>query len=161
MSKRKLLKAYPFLEEVDSFSIQAALVMYKVRPHWLNYAYLAEREGDKYWNIKIESSFESEHRRILFSSHDYRLTVYYFDWFHGHLYIGERHPKAIDIVRLALEGIDAYCREEWVIAYTLGEDGRLRSGRGFSSDELDKADLSKYHYITSWLGTYDKNLLEE
>jgi hypothetical protein len=160
MSKRNLLKAYPFLEGVDGFSIQAALGLYKVRPHWLNYAYLAEWEGNKYWEIKIESSFEPNRRRIVINSNDYRMSLYHFDWFHFHYGINKRHPKMEDVIRYMFEFIDGYCREEWLVAYRLN-NGRVEGGRTFPQNMLSEQDLSEFQYLASWLGTYDKKLLED
>lgn len=160
MTKGKLLKAYPFLEEVDGFSMQAALGLYKLRPYWLNYAYLAEWEGNKFWELKIESSFEPERRRIIVNSNDYRLTLYHFDWFHFHYGISKHYPKMEDVFRYMFEFIDAYQREEWLVAYNLN-GGRISNGRSFLRNKLNELDLSEFHYLASWHGTFDKNLLDE
>jgi hypothetical protein len=156
MNKGKLLKAYPFLEEVDGCSLEVALAIYKIRPHWISLGKVGEFKGDKFLSIEFQSPKHSDWR-IFFNTAQCDVTVVYYHSFHVHFNIGR--PSLESALRESFEFIDELMREKWVIAYKLLDNG-LEYGHAYAVDEISNMNPDVVHYIRSWRGTFDKNLLE-
>jgi hypothetical protein len=156
MSKRKLLKAYPFLEEVDSFSLGVALAIYKIRPHWLNMGKVGEYKGNKFLSIEMQSPRHDDWNIHLTT--DIEVTVAYYHTFHVHFSRGRRTLETA--LREAFEFIDDLVREKWLVGFIFNASGRPQ-GHAYAIENIPNMKPDEVHYIRSWLGTYDKNLLEE
>jgi hypothetical protein len=160
MNKRKLLKAYPFLEEVDSSALKVAWEIYKIRPHWLGYGE-TYADHDVELRLRFICPIDSTWKMVLETIND-DIIVSYYSSYGGFSHNHYRRLSTTPIERAVVNAItfmDELMHEKWVVGYRIEDNHPV--GLAYRIEEIPNINPNEVHYIRSWLGTYDRNFLEE
>jgi hypothetical protein len=150
--RRKILKTYPHLEELDNYALKIMELLMKTYPSWAALAQVGAYKDEKYLEVNVPAPFEPTLRDLIITTSDDDLTVH-FDWYHAHF--GRWYKTPSEAFDQACIFIDRILREDFIVGIKK-VGGKWVSSGGYTPDMLHEIKAGEISYTRSWKGTYNR-----